>query len=328
VFPQITIKKNDDLPAYRQIIDQIKALVHSGEIQVGDKIPPERELAEKLGLARGTVKKAYEELVRDHFIEVARGRGSFISSRQDTSDTSRGGRAVKTVDSMIDDLLALKFSFHEIKNLVDSKLAEAQERMQNFHVALVDCNPEALAIYEKQVVSLSHIAISRFLLGKLGANATDTLRPFDIIITTANHYKDVKALVPLLSDRIVQAIVSPRQESLIELARINATQKIGIVSRSEIFHQIIVNKLRDLHIDESRVSHLTISNIKQLADFITDIQVVIIPPGYNLIRNRAQAAQVQRFRESGGKIIEFDYQIERGSLLQIEERIRSRLQEK
>ena len=52
-------------PLYLQISDQIKDMIESEEIAVGYKLPPERKLAEELGVHRNTVIKAYDELIAD-----------------------------------------------------------------------------------------------------------------------------------------------------------------------------------------------------------------------------------------------------------------------
>lgn len=327
MFPDIRLRSDRRTPAYRQIIEKVVALVKSGRIQAGDKLPPERELAEKLGVARGTVKKAYEELARSHVIEVSQGRGSFVSSRQNVVATRRKDKAVRVVDNMIAELTDLKFSYREIRALVDLKVIEQEERLQNFHLAVVDCNPEALAIYERQIVSLSRSNIARFLLDDLQAapHPEAMLEHFGLIVTTATHYSELIGLVPSLRERIVQAVVSPRQESVIELARITSSQKVGVICQSAQFQRIITDKLHDLHIHAARVTTLLTGEVHDLAGFLADRTVVIVPPGYSLVRRRDSVAAAQAFRARGGRIIEFDYQIERGSLLQIEERIRALL---
>jgi DNA-binding transcriptional regulator YhcF (GntR family) len=77
MFSDISIDRESEIPVYRQIIEQVTSLVTSGGLKPGDKLPPERELAIQLGIARGTITKAYEELVRSGVIEVTQGRGSY-----------------------------------------------------------------------------------------------------------------------------------------------------------------------------------------------------------------------------------------------------------
>ncbi len=43
---------------YRQIADQIRALIASGEFPAGSRLPPERDLAKQLGVSRPSVREA------------------------------------------------------------------------------------------------------------------------------------------------------------------------------------------------------------------------------------------------------------------------------
>ena len=78
---QIIISNNADKPIYEQITSQTKAMIMNGELQAGDTIPSVRTLAKTLHVSVITVRKAYEELQRDGFIETAVGRGSFVSAQ-------------------------------------------------------------------------------------------------------------------------------------------------------------------------------------------------------------------------------------------------------
>jgi 2-aminoadipate transaminase len=66
------------IPLYMQLRDQLRALVHDGELRPGDRIPATRELAVQLGVHRTTVANAYAELEADGLIRGHVGRGTFI----------------------------------------------------------------------------------------------------------------------------------------------------------------------------------------------------------------------------------------------------------
>ena len=66
------------IPLYIQLRDQLRALVHSGDLRPGDRIPASRELAVQLGVHRTTVANAYAELEAEGLIEGHVGRGTFI----------------------------------------------------------------------------------------------------------------------------------------------------------------------------------------------------------------------------------------------------------
>jgi len=320
---KINLDKQAQIPAYRQIIQQITALIRDGEIKPGDKLPTERELAAKLKVARGTVKKAYESLVRDNVIEVARGRGSFVSTRQDVHRGDRKERAVALIERLISDLEKLKFSSQEIRTLVDLKLMEREEQRQNLHVAAVDCNPEALAIFERQLAHLYQVKLTRVLLDDLKQDPQRERRmaQFQLILTTSTHYSEVMGLLPALRDRVVQVAVSPSQDTIIEMAGLSPTQRMGVICESQIFRRIVKNRLKDLELSSS-LPCLLISEEARLPEFLEELDVVFVPPGYQIQRRRETVHAVQKFTERGGRVIVFDYQIERGSLLHVEERIR------
>jgi len=78
---QILVRTGDELPIYRQIMNQITEALAVGRLHRGEKLPSHRELAEQLVIAPLTVKKAYDELESLGFLETQRGRGTFVCSR-------------------------------------------------------------------------------------------------------------------------------------------------------------------------------------------------------------------------------------------------------
>ncbi|MBC7362649.1 MAG: GntR family transcriptional regulator [Candidatus Aminicenantes bacterium] len=320
---KITIDKNNPAPAYRQIIKQITSLIHEGKLKPGDKLPTERELASQLKIARGTVKKAYDLLAKDGIIETTQGRGTFVSSRQDIIPTGRKERALKLVDNLLDELRGMNFSFQEIRTFVELKIIEREEKLENFNVAMIDCNPESLAIFERQLTFLKRVKVARFLLDEIVADpeAEKRLRPFDLILTTSTHYSELLGKLPGLREKLIQVAVSPSQETIIDMASISPTQRIGVVCESENFLARVISRLKNMGLITGTVPCLFIKDEDKLPEFLEKIDVVFVPPGYQLQRKKENVSAVQAFTERGGKIITFDYQIERGSLLYVEERI-------
>ncbi len=78
---EIIISNNVNKPIYEQITSQIKAMIMSGELRSGDPIPSMRALAKSIHVSVINVQKAYEDFQRDGFINIAVGRGSFVSAQ-------------------------------------------------------------------------------------------------------------------------------------------------------------------------------------------------------------------------------------------------------
>ena len=63
---------------YIQVAEQISKLVRDGNIKTGDKLPAERELAEKLGVSRPTIREAMIALELQGIVEIRTGSGIYI----------------------------------------------------------------------------------------------------------------------------------------------------------------------------------------------------------------------------------------------------------
>ncbi|MCB2196903.1 MAG: GntR family transcriptional regulator [Bacteroidetes bacterium] len=66
-------------PFYRQIIDQIKFGIATGNLKIGEQLPTVRSLAVDLKVNLNTVAKAYRELEIQNVLETHQGSGTFIS---------------------------------------------------------------------------------------------------------------------------------------------------------------------------------------------------------------------------------------------------------
>ncbi|MDO5502751.1 MAG: FadR/GntR family transcriptional regulator [Actinomycetia bacterium] len=61
-------------------IDRIKMMIVTGELAPGDRLPPERELGEKLGLSRNSLREAVKALEVMRVLDVRRGDGTYVTS--------------------------------------------------------------------------------------------------------------------------------------------------------------------------------------------------------------------------------------------------------
>jgi GntR family transcriptional regulator len=67
-------------PMYKQVTDQIKDAIASGDLKPNDRLPSVRELSEALNVSAITIKRAYQDLETEGFILTRAGMGSFVAS--------------------------------------------------------------------------------------------------------------------------------------------------------------------------------------------------------------------------------------------------------
>lgn len=63
---------------YEEIVRQVKAMIAEGRLKGGDRLPPERELAEKFVVSRTSVREALRALESLGLVEIRAGEGTFV----------------------------------------------------------------------------------------------------------------------------------------------------------------------------------------------------------------------------------------------------------
>jgi GntR family transcriptional regulator len=100
---EIHISAHDGVPIYLQIVNQVKYLIASGRLAVGDELPPIRVLALRLGINPNTVARAYRDLEQEGIVEKRSTAGTYVSA----AGTPLAHRArMKILTERIDALLA------------------------------------------------------------------------------------------------------------------------------------------------------------------------------------------------------------------------------
>ncbi len=322
---QIKIDKKRAVPAFRQIVEKIAALIGEGSLKPGHKLPTERELAESLGLARGTITRAYVELEQAGLITRMQGRGSTVSGLPEAAGQGRKEKAAALITALVEKLDRLRFSLPEMKVMIDLAIREREEKLLSLNVAAVDCNPETLGSFERQIGMLSHVSVRTYLLDELARDPDPARRlgEFDLVLTTTTHHPQLVAMAPRLSERILAVAVSPSRETVMQLATVKPGQAIGVLCESRQFLAIIGGRLKEMRIAGPLDALFPPRPQGALAEFLRDRSLLIVPPAGRASPSREEARALQEFTGRGGLVVVFDYQIDKGSLVHVEERIGS-----
>ncbi|WP_028045088.1 GntR family transcriptional regulator [Cellulomonas sp. URHE0023] len=78
--PHLEVDVTSGVPAFEQIRSQVVAHVAAGRLVAGDRLPTIRALATDLGLAAGTVARAFHELEAEGVVETRRRAGTVIAA--------------------------------------------------------------------------------------------------------------------------------------------------------------------------------------------------------------------------------------------------------
>jgi GntR family transcriptional regulator len=78
-FHELDIQRDDATPMYMRLAGAIRNQVKDGSLQIGEALPPERELGEMTGVSRVTVRKAIELLMKEGMLSRRQGSGTYVA---------------------------------------------------------------------------------------------------------------------------------------------------------------------------------------------------------------------------------------------------------
>ncbi|MER7200402.1 GntR family transcriptional regulator [Streptomyces sp. CB01635] len=169
---------------YEQVLDRLRAYVAEGGLRAGDRLPPERDLAARLGVSRASVKQAITVLEVQGLVEARHGGGTYLM--RDSLDAEPVERMVERRRRLPDVL--------EAREALETKLAElAAERRTDEDLAAL------------------HAALDRMVADiEDGGHGVEGDRLFHAAVTAAAH----SALLAEFMRSIADQVTESRTESL------------------------------------------------------------------------------------------------------------------
>ncbi len=167
------------------IIRQIKDQIGEGKIKPGDRLPPERKLAEHLGVSRSQVREAIHKLQIYGIVKVLPQSGTIVS-----------GLGLTALEGLITDILEIEHT--DFQSLVETRVLLEKEATRLAAINHTADNIVQMSIalnqYEKKLLQ-NEIAIEEDLL-------------FHIKIAEASRNNVLKSLMMIITPDIVKSFTS------------------------------------------------------------------------------------------------------------------------
>ncbi|MBN1265938.1 MAG: GntR family transcriptional regulator [Anaerolineales bacterium] len=134
------LNKQSHVPLYRQLYSLLEKQIQSGELQAGEQIPSERELAETLHVSRITARQALDALVETGLVYREQGKGTFVAEPK--------MRGLLGFASFTEDMI--KRGYKPSSRVITQELVPADAALQR----VLKLDPDA------QVVSLKRVRLA------------------------------------------------------------------------------------------------------------------------------------------------------------------------
>ena len=159
-------------PLAEQVAEHIlKGIVENG-LEAGDKIPNEFELAEAIGVGRGTVREAIKILASRQVVEIRRGAGTFVSENQGMVEDPLGLSFLKDKTHLALDLLAVRMMLEpEIaalaaRNASHKQMGELKDQMNKVEDLInsgEDHTREDILFHQKIAVCSGNMVVEKLV---------------------------------------------------------------------------------------------------------------------------------------------------------------------
>lgn len=318
------INQQIDVPIYQQLVDIIESAIKKGDLAYGERLPTVQDMIDRLGIARGTVKRAYDELELKGLIEKSQGRGTFVSF-QPSGSGSRKEKAIAAIDNLFAELEEMGFSASEINIFVNLKLREWAEQETLIKVAIVECNQEILSNMSDQLRHIPGVDPYAYTLENIKQYPYKLGEHFDLVITTPSHAKYLETILPA-AKKPVQVALRPSAHFLSSIIRLSNGKRLGSVVYSERFGSLIHMTCQAYTEDVCLNEPLIVSSSERsVEEYLSALDVVIVPKHYEKLFPSSVSNVVRGFK---GDIIETYYELDEGSTLYLERKIKKLFKEK
>ncbi len=321
----LALDPHSKTPMYAQIVEQVEGLIKKGFLHPGDRLPPERELARLLVVARGTVKRAYELLESRQLVEGTQGRGTFIARAQVDHLQDRRERALGALSRALDTCEDLAFSHGEILTWCQLLLRQRSEIRATIHALAFDCNPEALVSLTRQMQEQLGISIHGKLLSELEQDVfpVRTCEPYDLILIPVTHFSEMASMLEPLRGRLTQVALAPSYQTVARTGALSGKLRVAVCARSEEFFRIVCHWVKQLASLETPPVRKTPADLEKGEK--TDFDVLIMPPENPV---EPSGTLVKRMTMEGVQVFPFEYQVEQGSIIHLQSLIKHIVQQR
>lgn len=188
-FAQIQMfKEVKNEKVYIRVVKQIEELIRNGKLRPGDRLPPEKILAKRLGISRPSVREAIVALGILGLVETRGGKGNFVKNVVSASFLDQGFRNLEEEESPFELLQARKIIEGEIAGYAARtaqkedvrRIREALDKMRS--IVQVPSSPEKFEQHVKldlefhlNIVRATHNAVLFRMVTQLFENLKEDL---------------------------------------------------------------------------------------------------------------------------------------------------------
>ena len=230
---KIALNKKYPLAVKDQIKWQIRNMIESGDLSLGQMLPSAKDMAALLNINRNTVSVAYKELAGEGFLESVKGSGTFVK---------KGGVAGRTkvlsrvFEKAFQEAASLGCSREEIFEFLLAYAATHVSNSQGRTVLVVECNQEGLDHLCASLELELAVAAKGVLIQDIEQNPSHfatLLASADLVVCGFNHMEELRKALPEIPVDVIGVMWKPEARILNELFQLPPGTRVGFTCANQ-----------------------------------------------------------------------------------------------
>ncbi len=228
---QLHVDAHSPIPIRRQLAEQLKHFVESGSFPQEQSLPSIRELAGFLGINPNTVARVIEDLKRDGYVQVRRGKGVFVASDPPTRPSPTLREAF--LKDVVLRAAALEMTSEDVGvgvlSLAGVRPAVAQAATE---VLLVECSQPELDFFARELEAHLPVRLHKVHLRDLAtaARRRTPARRWGAAVTSFFHLPAVERVLDGMGVPVIALLAEAHLETLHRLAQLPPGTRVGVAS--------------------------------------------------------------------------------------------------
>jgi GntR family transcriptional regulator len=277
---QYHIQPDSEIPASKQLFDQIQFAIASRQYPPGHRLPSTRQLAMQTGLHRNTISKVYRQLEETGLVESQAGSGIYVKAQGHEGGTQRQSpilqqypEAYKIVQKSLDELLTQGRSLSEAREFF---LAEIDWRLRCSARVLVTVESRDLGAGELMVQELeASLGIPVQLVPMEELAQTLERTNSGTVVTSRYFIRQAEEIAAPRSVRVIPVDIYDYVKEIQLIQKLPKNNCLGVVSLSEGILRIVEVIIHSLRGDDLLLMTAQLTDTYKLQALVRSAQTII-----------------------------------------------------
>jgi GntR family transcriptional regulator len=294
---QFQIYPESDIPASKQLFDQIRFAIASRQYPPSHRLPSTRQLAMITGLHRNTISKVYQNLEESGLVESIAGSGMYVKAQGSEHQINEGSpllkqypQASQIIKRHIDELLSQGLTLSQLRELY---LATIDWRLRCTAQVLVTVPANDIGAGELILSELSQslaLPLQLVPLEELAEVLSETHS--GTVVTSRYFIAEAESIAAPYSIRVIPLDIYDYAQELARVKTLPKETRLGIVSLSPGIIRVAEILIQSLRGEEILIITAQTSDHARLNTLVRSAQTIITDPSsYPIVKQTILAVR-------------------------------------